>query len=147
MPPVGTPNKLHQEIYHWWVLTHKNLKDQWMEIVHRWGIYHIYEKESYFCAAKIFFWYLDFWVFNCFSRNFISSLVYLQIWHSFDNISGIMGHNLLSAQPQTNKHENVDNVSLTTSNPFTCSIVSKVTCFPLQFYVVSKQTNIIIIFM
>lgn len=48
-----------------------------------------------------------------------------QIWHSFDNISGIMGHNLLSAQPQTNKHENVDNVSLTTSNPFTCSIVSK----------------------
>lgn len=49
----------------------------------------------------------------------------LQLWHSFDDASETMTLNLSNAQLQTNEHKNVDNNSLTTSNPFTCSITSK----------------------
>uniref|UniRef100_A0A0E0JGZ9 Arf-GAP domain-containing protein n=1 Tax=Oryza punctata TaxID=4537 RepID=A0A0E0JGZ9_ORYPU len=49
----------------------------------------------------------------------------MQLWHSFDDASETMTHNLSNAQLQTNEHKNVDNNSLTTSNPFTCSITSK----------------------
>ncbi|KAF0909737.1 hypothetical protein E2562_000066 [Oryza meyeriana var. granulata] len=49
----------------------------------------------------------------------------LQLWHSFDDASETMTHNASSAQLQTNENKNVDNDSLTTSNPFTCSRASK----------------------
>lgn len=72
------------------------------------------------------FWYLTYPV-KCqpFPQNLVVSLVFLQLWHSFDDASETMTLNLSNAQLQTNEHKNVDNNSLTTSNPFTCSITSK----------------------
>ncbi|XP_015691294.1 probable ADP-ribosylation factor GTPase-activating protein AGD14 isoform X2 [Oryza brachyantha] len=49
----------------------------------------------------------------------------LQLWHSFDDASETMTHNLSNAQLQSNVHKRVDDNSLTTSNPFNCSIASK----------------------
>ncbi|KAG8063558.1 hypothetical protein GUJ93_ZPchr0003g17078 [Zizania palustris] len=49
----------------------------------------------------------------------------LQLWHSFDDASGTMTHSLSSPQLQTNEHKNVDDISLTTNNPFTCNIPSE----------------------
>lgn len=67
----------------------------------------------------------------------------LQLWHSFDDASETMTLNLSNAQLQTNEHKNVDNNSLTTSNPFTCSITSKV---PLSSQVIFMVLNNLIYF-
>lgn len=78
-----------------------------------------------------------------FPQNLVVSLVFLQLWHSFDDASETMTLNLSNAQLQTNEHKNVDNNSLTTSNPFTCSITSKV---PLSSQVIFMVLNNLIYF-
>lgn len=50
---------------------------------------------------------------------------YLQLWHSFDDANGIV-----CAQPRIDDHSNTASISLSTSNPFMCSIVLKVYLFP-----------------
>ncbi|KAM0875268.1 hypothetical protein ACQ4PT_036951 [Festuca glaucescens] len=49
-----------------------------------------------------------------------------QLWHSFDDATGVMINDHSTAGPLWNEHQNVVNVSLGTSNPFTCSVVSEV---------------------
>ncbi|KAM0857240.1 hypothetical protein ACQ4PT_048588 [Festuca glaucescens] len=48
-----------------------------------------------------------------------------QLWHSFDDATGVMINDHSTAGPLCNEHQNVVNVSLGTSNPFTCSVVSE----------------------
>ncbi|KAE8783321.1 putative ADP-ribosylation factor GTPase-activating protein AGD14 [Hordeum vulgare] len=48
-----------------------------------------------------------------------------QLWHSFDDATGIMSNDHAGAEPLSNERTNVTNVSLTRSNPFTCPIASK----------------------
>ncbi|PAN49897.1 hypothetical protein PAHAL_9G483100 [Panicum hallii] len=48
-----------------------------------------------------------------------------QLWHSFDDVDGVVSHDQCYAQPQNDDHRNVVNISLSTSNPFMCSVVSK----------------------
>ncbi|CAL4930753.1 unnamed protein product [Urochloa decumbens] len=46
-----------------------------------------------------------------------------QLWHSFDDVNEAVPQ--LCAQTQTDEHKNVVNISLSTSNPFMCSVASK----------------------
>jgi len=48
-----------------------------------------------------------------------------QLWHSFDDVNGVVSHDQHYAQPRIDDHRNVVNISLSTSNPFMCSVVSK----------------------
>ncbi|OEL28250.1 hypothetical protein BAE44_0010730, partial [Dichanthelium oligosanthes] len=48
-----------------------------------------------------------------------------QLWHSFDDVNGAVSHDQICAQPQIVEHRNVVNISLSTSNPFMCSVASK----------------------
>jgi len=55
-------------------------------------------------------------------------VIYLQLWHSFDDVNEV-----ICAKPRIEDHSNVVSISLSTSNPFMCSVVSKVYLFPLPF--------------
>ncbi|CAN6301070.1 unnamed protein product [Urochloa humidicola] len=46
-----------------------------------------------------------------------------ELWHSFDDVNESVPQ--LCAQNQIDKHKNVVNISLSTSNPFMCSVASK----------------------
>ncbi|CAN6289590.1 unnamed protein product [Urochloa humidicola] len=46
-----------------------------------------------------------------------------QLWHSFDDVNGPIPQ--LCAQTRIDEHKNVVNISLSTSNPFMCSVASK----------------------
>ncbi|XP_062211093.1 probable ADP-ribosylation factor GTPase-activating protein AGD14 isoform X2 [Phragmites australis] len=48
-----------------------------------------------------------------------------QLWHSFDDVNGVVAHYPPCAQPRSDEHKNAVNFSLSTSNPFTCSVASK----------------------
>lgn len=56
------------------------------------------------------------------------AVVHLQPWHSFDDVNGVV-----CAQPQIDEHSNVVSISISTNNPFMCSVASKVYLFPLPF--------------
>ncbi|CAM0873047.1 unnamed protein product [Alopecurus aequalis] len=48
-----------------------------------------------------------------------------QIWHSFDDATGVLTNDHSTAEQLSNEHKNVVNVSLTTTNPFTFPDASK----------------------
>lgn len=48
-----------------------------------------------------------------------------QLWHSFDDSTGVMTNDHYTAEPLSNEHKHVASVSLTTSNPFTCPVASE----------------------
>ena len=69
--------------------------------------------------------------FNCLSRASSHFLVvYLQLWHSFDDATGIISNDHSGAEPLSNELTNVVDV---TNNPFSCPISSKVAFFPVKF--------------
>jgi hypothetical protein len=56
--------------------------------------------------------------------------MYLQLWHSFDDLNETASHDQLSEKLQSVEVRNVVNIPPSTSNPFTCSLASKVHPFP-----------------
>uniref|UniRef100_A0ACD5YLH8 Uncharacterized protein n=1 Tax=Avena sativa TaxID=4498 RepID=A0ACD5YLH8_AVESA len=48
-----------------------------------------------------------------------------QLWHSFDDVTAVMTNDHSTAGPPIHEHQNVVNVPLNTSNPFTCPIFSE----------------------
>uniref|UniRef100_A0A0A9DB93 Arf-GAP domain-containing protein n=1 Tax=Arundo donax TaxID=35708 RepID=A0A0A9DB93_ARUDO len=46
------------------------------------------------------------------------------VWHSFDDVNGVLAHDPPSAQLQNDEHRSVVNISPSASNPFACSVAS-----------------------